>query len=194
MNEGKIDAELKAKIALEAVRQVASVVDLAHRYAVHPNPIHAWKKQLLEQASRAFEKDSGSKAEVNQNARLRSSTPRSDSSLSSPIFSQEVGTLELWRWRTLDLLIYASDDPDRWLGAVRKRTTLKLSNAACSVIGSKSVIDRARVGEQFRGTRSPAWRKYVREHDDPARRRNAIVDGPHEMTQARACRSMGVRR
>jgi hypothetical protein len=47
------------------VRQGASVVDLALRYAVHPNPIHAWNEQLLEQAVRAFEKDSGSKAEVN---------------------------------------------------------------------------------------------------------------------------------
>jgi transposase len=37
----KIGARLKAKIALEALREQATVVDLAQRYRVHPNQIYA---------------------------------------------------------------------------------------------------------------------------------------------------------
>jgi transposase len=51
----RIDAGSKAKIALEVLRQQATVTDLAQRYEVHPNQICAWNKQLQDQAARAFD-------------------------------------------------------------------------------------------------------------------------------------------
>jgi transposase len=50
----------KAKVALAAVREQDTVAVLARRYGVHPGQIHKWKKQLLEQATAVFERDTAS--------------------------------------------------------------------------------------------------------------------------------------
>src|SRR6478609_8864220 len=67
----KIDVALKAKIALEALREQATVTDLAQRYQVHVNQIYAWKKQLQDQAVRAFDAGAGRDGEAALETRVQ---------------------------------------------------------------------------------------------------------------------------
>ena len=47
-------AELKAKVALEALREEATMTELASRYDVHPNLIANWKKKAREHVLASF--------------------------------------------------------------------------------------------------------------------------------------------
>ena len=47
-------AELKARVALEAVREEATIAELAARYDVPPNLITNWKKKAREQVLTGF--------------------------------------------------------------------------------------------------------------------------------------------
>src|SRR5271169_3146342 len=51
----KHNAAFKAKVVLAAVRGDRTIAELASEFAVHPNQIHNWKKQLLDGAANVFE-------------------------------------------------------------------------------------------------------------------------------------------
>lgn len=48
--------EFKARVALEAVRGVKSVSELASEFKLHPTQIRQWKSQLTRNASDLFER------------------------------------------------------------------------------------------------------------------------------------------
>jgi transposase len=51
----KHTAAFKAKVALEAIREEATVPELAKRHGVHPTQIFKWKREFLANASKVFD-------------------------------------------------------------------------------------------------------------------------------------------
>jgi transposase-like protein len=69
----------KAKVALEAIRAVKTVNEIAQEYGVHPTQAGQWKKELHEQAADIF--DASAARNLLTRRRVRSgSTPRSGGS------------------------------------------------------------------------------------------------------------------
>ena len=50
----KFSGQIKAKVALEAIRGHKTVAELAGEHQVHPNQVTQWKKQLLDAAEGVF--------------------------------------------------------------------------------------------------------------------------------------------
>jgi len=63
-------AQLKAKVALEAVRGEKTVAEIAAQYEIHPTMIHNWKRQLLDGASEIFEQQQANTIESDGEAQI----------------------------------------------------------------------------------------------------------------------------
>lgn len=65
----------KAKVALEALKGVRTVTELASQYSIHPTMIHQWKKPLLDGASDVFERGGCQTPWMCSSASMRWMTP-----------------------------------------------------------------------------------------------------------------------
>lgn len=50
-----LSAQLKSRVALEAVREARTVNEIASQFDVHPNQVREWKKQLMAHSASLFE-------------------------------------------------------------------------------------------------------------------------------------------
>ena len=48
------DPEFKARVALEAIKNINSIQEIAQRFEVHPGQVSDWKKKMLEGAAGVF--------------------------------------------------------------------------------------------------------------------------------------------
>lgn len=74
-------AEIKAKVALAAIRGEHTVNEIATMYGVHPTMIAKWKKQLLEEVPQVF-------------ANRRSAAVRAQEDVTGTLY-QEIGRLKV---------------------------------------------------------------------------------------------------
>lgn len=47
-------AAFKAKVALDALRDGATIADVATKHDVHPNQVTEWRRQLIERSAQVF--------------------------------------------------------------------------------------------------------------------------------------------
>jgi len=66
MKRSRYSGELKAKVALEAIRGQKTVNEIAGEYDVHPNQVGTWKKQALESLPEIFSNSKAKSREEEQ--------------------------------------------------------------------------------------------------------------------------------
>jgi transposase len=73
----------KAKVALEALKEVKTISEIAQKHKLHPTQINLWKKQLLDGAEEVF-----------LDGRTKSATASSDEPGAAELYEQ-IGRLKV---------------------------------------------------------------------------------------------------
>ena len=81
MQRKQHSADFKAKVALEAIKGLKTVNELATEYGVHPTQIHQWKKQVLDELPGLF-------------SSRRAQTQRDQEDLTASLY-QQIGQLKV---------------------------------------------------------------------------------------------------
>jgi len=53
----RFSAKQKSQIVLEILKEERTIAQIASEYSVHPNQLHRWKKQAIDQFAELFQKD-----------------------------------------------------------------------------------------------------------------------------------------
>ena len=58
--------DFKAKVAIEAIKEIKTISELAQIYQVHPNVISLWKKEFLSNAGKVFNSGKDESEQINK--------------------------------------------------------------------------------------------------------------------------------
>lgn len=73
--------KFKAKVAIEAIKGIKTLSELATEYKIHPNQISSWKKQLQMNATELFTRGKNNKS-------------KTEEELTAPLY-EEIGRLKM---------------------------------------------------------------------------------------------------
>jgi transposase len=79
----KFNADFKAKVVIEALKERSTIEEIARKYELHPNQISTWKKEFLEKAAGVF-----------QNKESKSEDPQQQESVVEKLYAQ-IGQLKV---------------------------------------------------------------------------------------------------